>query len=71
MDMINIFCINTFTFMLACKLIQFKGPSREICRLLSETFNQREDQTGNKLSNVKVGLKNAFFIKKCLLFLSG
>ena len=39
--------------------------------IIKRDVNQREDQTGNKLSNVKVGLKNAFFIKKCLLFLSG
>ena len=46
MDMIKIFCINTFTFILPCVKIQFKGRSREIGRLLS-----------NRLSNVSLKLK--------------
>ena len=58
MVMINIFCINTFTFILPCAQIQFKGPSREIGRLLSI----RLSNVSNKLeaSNVKAGLKKYF-----------
>ena len=37
MDIINIFSINTFTFIVPCAQIQFKGPSREISRLLSNS----------------------------------
>ena len=46
MDMINIFCTNTFTFILPCVQIQFKGRSTEIGRLLS-----------NRLSNVSLKLE--------------
>ena len=42
MDMIYIFCINTFTFMLTCVQIQFKGPSGAIGRLLNNRLNNME-----------------------------
>ena len=39
MDMKNIFCIDKFTFVLTCAQIKFKGPSREIGRLLNNCLN--------------------------------
>ena len=59
MDMINIFCINTFTFIVLCAQVHFKGSSREIGRLLSN----RLSNVCHKLetSNVKAGLKKYFF----------
>ena len=61
-DMINIFRINTFTFIVPCAQMQFKGPSIEIGRLLSN----RLSNVSHKLetSNVKAGLKKCFFLKK-------
>ena len=55
MDMIQYFCINTFTFIVPCVQIQFQGPSREIHRLLSN----RLSNVSHKLetSNVKADLK--------------
>ena len=55
MDMIQYFCINTFTFVVPCAQIQFKGSSREIRRLLSN----RLSNVSHKLetSNVKADLK--------------
>ena len=57
--MINIFCINTFTFIVLCAQVHFKGSSREIGRLLSN----RLSNVCHKLetSNVKAGLKKYFF----------
>ena len=56
--------------MLACAQIQFKGPSRERGRLLSN----RLSNVSHKLetSTVKAGLKKYFvFFLKSLLFLCG
>ena len=72
MDMINIFCIDTFTFILPCAQIQFKGLSRQIGRLLSNRLNNRSHKL--EKSNVKTGLKKYFVFckkKKCLLIFCG
>ena len=55
LDMIQYFRINTFTFIVLCAQIQFKGSSREIRRLLSN----RLSNVSHKLetSNVKADLK--------------
>ena len=61
MDMIQYFRINTFTFIVLCAQIQFKGSSREIRRLLSN----RLSNVSHKLetSNVKADLKKYIFKK--------
>ena len=57
------FCYNTFTFMLTCVQVQFKGSSREI----EQQVKQHEISTSNKKSNVKSRLKkNTVFFKKIL-----
>ena len=56
--------------MLTCVQIHFKGPSREIGRLLSNMISNVKLKP--EISNVNAGLKKyIFFKKKCLSFLSG
>ena len=58
MEMINIFLYKYIYFIVPCVQIKFKGPSREISRLL----RNRLSNVGLKLeiSNVKAGLKKYF-----------
>ena len=48
--------------MLTCVQIHFKGPPREIDRLLSNMISNMKLKL--EISNVKAGLKNTFFLKK-------
>ena len=59
-----VFCMNTFTFMLTCVQIQFKGPSRKISRLLSTRLSNVRLEF--ELSNLKAELKDVVLsLKKC------
>ena len=60
------FCINTFTFIVPCAQIQFKGPSREIGGLLRNRLSKVSLKLD--ISNVKAERKKKKFLK-CLLSL--
>ena len=63
MDLINIFCVNTFTFIVPCVEVHFKGPSREISRLLRNRLSNVSIKL--EISNVKAGRKKYFvFFRK-------
>ena len=66
MDMKNIILYKYVYFMLTCLQIQFKGPLREVGRLLSNRLSNMELKL--EISNVKAGLKKRVFFKKIVVF---
>ena len=61
------FCINTFTFIVPCAQIQFKGPSREIGGLLRNRLSKVSLKLD--ISNVKAERKKNFFFKVSIVSL--
>ena len=66
MNMKNIILYKYIYFMLTCVQTQFKVPSREIGRLLSNRLSTMRFKL--EISNVKSGLKKCVFVKKCCCF---
>ena len=66
MDMKNIILCKYVYFMLTCLQIQFKGPLREVGRLLSNRLSNMKLKL--EISNVKAGLKKHIFLKKIIVF---
>ena len=66
MDMKNIILYKYFYFVLMCVQIQFKGPLREVGRLLSNRLSNMKLKL--EISNVKAGLKKRIFLKKIIVF---
>ena len=66
MDMKNIILYKYVYFVLTCVQIQFKGPLREVGRLLSNRLSNMKLKL--EISNVKAGLKKRVFFKKIVVF---
>ena len=64
MDMINIF-LYKYIYIVACAQLMFKGPSREIGRLLSNKLSNVSHKF--ETTNVKTGLKKMTFLKKVFI----